>query len=63
MAKEIKYSELSVEELKETLVAESSKLQTIKFNHAVTPLENPMEIRETRRNIARINTELQKRQK
>ena len=32
------------------------------LNHSVNPLENPMKIRFTRRNIARLSTELRKRQ-
>ena len=32
------------------------------LNHTVNPLENPMKIRFTRRIIARLNTELRKRQ-
>lgn len=64
MAKEkITYSNLSVEELKENITSESSKLHQLKFGHATNPLENPMEIRTTRRNVARLKTELQKRLK
>lgn len=61
MAKKNTYTDLTVEELKETIASESKKLQQLKFNHAVSTLENPMNIRETRKNIARLNTELQKR--
>lgn len=64
MAKEkTSYSNLSVEELRDNIASESSKLQQLKFGHAVNPLENPMEIRHTRRNVARLKTELQKRLK
>ena len=62
MAKET-YTDLTPEELKDTITSETSRLQQLKFNHAISPLENPMQIRETRRNIARMKTELQKRQK
>ena len=57
------YTDLTVEELKESISSESSNLQQLKFNHSVSPLENPMKIRESRRAIARMQTELQKRQK
>ena len=32
------------------------------LNHSVNPLDNPMKIRFARKNIARLNTELRKRQ-
>jgi large subunit ribosomal protein L29 len=35
--------------------------QKLKMNHAVSPIENPMKIRATRRGIAMIHTELTKR--
>jgi len=34
----------------------------MKMNHAISPLENPLEIRNTRRTIARLKTELRRRQ-
>ncbi|MBO6533028.1 MAG: 50S ribosomal protein L29, partial [Muricauda sp.] len=33
-----------------------------KMAHAVTPLENPLQIRKTRRTVARLATELTKRE-
>ncbi|MBX2846644.1 MAG: 50S ribosomal protein L29 [Saprospiraceae bacterium] len=61
--KKINFSEFSVEELQDRLEAEQTKLQQMKFNHAVSQLENPLSIREARRDVARIKTELNKRQK
>lgn len=52
---------LSDQELKEKIEAEKSKLIKLKLQHAVSPLPNPMEIRHTRKNIARLLTELSKR--
>jgi len=49
---------LSVEQLKEQIVAETDRLQKLKFAHAISPVENPMRIRQTRRLIAQLNTEL-----
>lgn len=49
---------LSAEELQERLNAEEQKLHKMKFAHAISPIENPMQIRFTRRNIARLKTEL-----
>jgi large subunit ribosomal protein L29 len=34
----------------------------MKLNHAVTPLENPMQIKFTRRTVARLKTELRNRE-
>jgi len=59
--KQENWTEFTVEELNERLEAEENKLQQMKFNHAISPMENPMKIRETRRGVARIKTELQKR--
>lgn len=49
---------LSANELKDKIAAEEENLQRLKFSHAITPLENPMKIRNTRRLIARLKTEL-----
>lgn len=54
--------ELSVAELQERLDAEKVQLTKLRISHAVSPLENPNIVRETRRNVARINTEIRRRQ-
>ncbi len=54
--------ELSTAELQERLAVEKVQLNKIKINHAVTPLENPNKIKEARREIARVMTELRKRE-
>ena len=54
--------DLTTEEIKEKIETEKAALTKMKMNHAVSPLENPMLIRTTRRNIARLMTELRKRQ-
>ena len=60
--KQSEISELTTEEIKEKIATEQSTLTKLKMNHAVSPLENPMIIRATRRNIARLMTELRKRE-
>ena len=55
------YTEMSIAELTEKLEIESLQLAKLKMNHAVSPLENPMKIRSYRRIIARLQTELRKR--
>jgi large subunit ribosomal protein L29 len=54
--KEVK--ELSIDELKEKLVSFKKELSDLKMTHAISPIENPMQIKNLRRTIARINTEL-----
>ena len=55
--------QMTTAELKEKVVAEKAALNKLVMNHAVTPLENPMQIRATRKTIARLLTELRKREK
>jgi large subunit ribosomal protein L29 len=47
---------LSVEELKQRLLSEKEILQKQKFAHTISPIENPMKIKETKKTIARILT-------
>jgi len=54
--------ELSTAELKERLEEESKQLVKLRLNHAVSPLENPNKIKAYRKTIARIKTELRKRE-
>ena len=54
--------DLTTEEIREKIETDKAALTKMKMNHAVSPLENPMLIRTTRRNIARLMTELRKRE-
>ncbi len=54
--------ELTLTELSERLESEESLMARMKMNHAVSPLDNPNKIVETRRNIARLKTEFRTRQ-
>jgi len=54
--------ELSVKELEERLESEENMMVRMKMNHAVSPLDNPNKIVETRKNIARLKTEMRARQ-
>ncbi len=54
--------EMSTGELHERLEEESKQLRKLNMNHAVSPLENPMKIKDYRRTVARILTELRKRE-
>ena len=48
----------SLEELKEKVLSESEALRKLKFAHKVSAIENPMRIKETRKLIARLKTQL-----
>ncbi len=52
---------LSVEQLKQNVAEEQDRLLKLKFAHAITPIENPMRIRQSRRLIAQLMTELNAR--
>jgi len=54
--------ELSVADLNERLEQARTQLVKLNLNHAVSPLENPNTIRATRKDIARILTELRRRE-
>ncbi|MDO9512698.1 MAG: 50S ribosomal protein L29 [Bacteroidales bacterium] len=54
--------ELSTNDLLERLEEEKKQFTRVKLNHAVSPLENPHTITEARHSIARIHTELRKRE-
>ena len=54
--------ELSLDELKERLDEERKQLTKMKLNHAVSPLENTNKIKEFKKTIARMMTELRKRE-
>jgi len=49
---------LTVEELLNKIEEGSRDLQRLKFAHFASPIENPMAIRNTRKDIARMFTEL-----
>jgi len=49
---------LSLTELKEKIGAEKEALRKIKFAHQISAVENPMKMRDARKLIARLNTEL-----
>lgn len=54
--------EMSTEEIKERIGSETTMLTKLKMNHSVSPLENPLKIRYMRKTIARMLTELRKRE-
>jgi large subunit ribosomal protein L29 len=49
---------LNVQELQEKIATERDTLTKLKFAHSISPIENPLKIRATKKLIARLNTEL-----
>ncbi len=54
--------ELTTAEITERIDNANEEMVRMLLNHAVNPLDNPMKIRFARKDIARLNTELRKRQ-
>jgi len=55
----MKYQEiklLSFNELDEKIVAEKENLKKLQFAHSISPIENPMRIRHTKKLIAKLKT-------
>lgn len=50
-------------ELTERLAEEKGQLSKLQLNHSVSPIENPLKIRTTRRTIARLITEIGSRKR
>ncbi len=60
--KQSEIKELSTADLQEKLGALKKNYTDLKMAHAISPLDNPMEIKSLRRTVARIATELTKRE-
>lgn len=54
--------DLNVADLKAKISEDQLRLKKLEFAHAISPLENPMNIRGLRRDIARLQTELKKKE-
>ena len=52
---------LSTAELQGKLKEDKEGLNKLKLNHSISPLENPIKIRDSRKTVARLSTELTKR--
>jgi large subunit ribosomal protein L29 len=53
---------LNEQDLQARIQEDELRLKKLEFAHAISPLENPMSIRGLRREIARLKTELKKKQ-
>ncbi len=53
--------DFSEADLQARMQEDAVRLKKLEFAHAISPLENPMSIRNLRKDIARVKTELKKR--
>jgi len=60
--KQSEIKELSAADIKEKFEAFQKKYIDLKMSHTITPLENPMQLRTLRRTVAKLATELTKRE-
>ena len=60
--KQSEITAMSIEELTEKLAESRKQYADMKMAHAVTPMENPLQLRKSRRTVARLATELTKRE-
>ena len=56
-------TDMPLNELNDLLVTEKDKLVKMKMSHAVSPMENPMQIKFVKKTVARVLTELSRRKK
>ncbi|HOH99926.1 MAG TPA: 50S ribosomal protein L29 [Bacteroidales bacterium] len=54
--------QLSNADLLERIEEEKKQMTRLRLNHAVSPLDNPHKLREYRKIIARLQTEIRRRQ-
>ena len=54
--------ELTTKEIVEKIQVGKENLVRLRLNHAVSPLDNPMKIKASKRNIARLKTILRQRE-
>ena len=54
--------DLNEQDLQARINEDELRLKKLEFAHAISPLENPMSIRSLRRELARLKTELKKKQ-
>lgn len=53
---------MNEQDLQARINEDKMRLKKLEFAHAISPLENPMSIRGLRQDIARLQTELKKRE-
>jgi len=60
--KQKEITKMSIEDMKDQIANFSEQLAKMKLAHTVAPMENPIQIRNVRKTIARLKTELTNRE-
>jgi len=60
--KQAEITKMSDKDVQDALANSSEQLAKMKLAHKVAPMENPIQIRNTRKTVARLKTELTKRE-
>ena len=60
--KQQEITKMSDADIKDQIAATTDKLTKMKLSHSVAPMENPLQIKDVRRTVARLKTELTKRE-
>ena len=60
--KQSEIKELSIADLNEKFAALQKNYTDLKMAHVITPMENPLQLRSLRRTVAKLATELTKRE-
>ena len=60
--KYIELGEMSDADLKTELIQINAQFQKLRFDHTIKGLDNPVTIRSTKRDIARLQTEIRRRE-
>jgi large subunit ribosomal protein L29 len=59
--KQSEIKEMAIEDLKVKLEATRKSLSSLKLAHAISPLDNPIQLKSLRKTVARLATEITKR--
>ena len=60
--KQSEINNLSISDLQDKLTEHTKQLNELNLAHAITPLENPLQIRSARKTVARLHTAITQRQ-
>ncbi|WP_117879389.1 50S ribosomal protein L29 [Aureibaculum luteum] len=60
--KQSEIKELAVADIQEKLAGVKKNYSDLKMAHAISPLENPIQLKDLRKTVARLATELTKRE-
>lgn len=60
--KQQEITKMSDTDLNDQMANMSEQLMKMKLSHSVAPMENPLQIKKVRRTVARLKTELTKRE-